>query len=255
MKEKLLELKSLQALKYTQANEQFLNHGPSYVSLKVLRFLEDSQELSRVLKNYQLTNMIRTILNDLTLSEIESIMWTLYIERLFSFEALIDPYHFFLFTAFKVKLLFSDNTEYLIGKLLKSNPQFLKKFEEWAADNEDPEFSIKELNSRFQEINEKLLYGVNYNYYVDSILAYSNAYDMDKEMKKKIKQKSKKRHAKTKESKITPNSFVLLPKVCKFSSDVPLLLTPRRSLTLSNKTSALSDRALESFLFTDDPNH
>lgn len=253
MKEKLLEQNSQQASEYTLSNEHFLNHGPSYVALKVLRFLEDSQELSKVLKNHQLSNIVKTILDDLTLSEIESIVWTLYIEKLFSFEALIDPYHFFLFTALKVKLLLTGNIDYLIGKILKSNPNFLKKFEFWVSDNEDPKVSIKEINSRFQEINEKIVYGVNYNYYVDSILAYSNAYDMGKA--KKTKEKSKKKSVRIKEAKKISNKFTILPKVCKFSSDVPLLLTPHRSLTLSNKSSALSDRALESFLFIDDPKH
>lgn len=247
MKDKKYSKNSDSCLKFTQDNQQFLDHGPSLVALKVLRFIEDSKNLSYVLKNHQLTSIIAPILNDLALSELESVVWTLYIEKLFGFEAILDLYYFFLFTALGAKRRLTGDIEYLKEKIQKSNPEFVKKFNAWDEENEDPEITVKEINKRFQEINEKLIFGVNYNFYVDSILAYSHAYELGK-AKSKV-EKKKKRLEKKKPIK---NNFYLLPKVCKFSSDVPLFLSPHMSLSLSNKSSMLSDQALEKFLFFDD---
>lgn len=235
--------------KFASDNQQFIDYGPSLVALKVLRFIEDSRDLSHVLKNHHLTSIIAPILNDLALSELESVVWTIYIEKHFGFEAILDLYHFFLFTALGAKKHLTGDIEYLKEKFQKSNPKFLKKFNSWLEENECLEITLKEINKRFQEINEKLVFGVNYNFYVDSILAYSQAYELGKAKNKVVKKRNKLENKKQAKS-----GFYLLPKVCKFSSDVPLFLSPHKSLSLSNKSSVLSDHALESFLFTDETN-
>lgn len=149
---------------------------PNQVSLKVANLLENHQLLASLSTCHQTGRILATILQQVSLSEVESVCWLILIEKSIIYETCVDLYHYLLFTAMKSKELLGCKIKNIIQKFRKLDKNFKTKYFEWIKSHLFLEVNVKEINKKFDLLGRMKTFTINYNFYIDSILVGSNGY-------------------------------------------------------------------------------
>ncbi|OMJ91349.1 hypothetical protein SteCoe_6144 [Stentor coeruleus] len=127
---------------------------------------------------YDLRNIFYQTITELFLSEIEILVWLIYIEEIGIKSDTYSVKEFLIFIGLHAKLSLGSDIKKFLRKFKGKNPRIFEKFEAWSESNKlDLHISTEKIVKKYKELNSfKGISRINYNFYLNDILRSCTIY-------------------------------------------------------------------------------
>ncbi|OMJ95057.1 hypothetical protein SteCoe_1593 [Stentor coeruleus] len=156
---------------------------------KIIRRISNNKNLERIFHGQPIFRLLNDCVQILTLSLIELLVFSLYLDKLTDDFIDLPADVFLLYLGLAAKKTFSQNLSYIIDYLKTKIANFENSYSDWENNKfVSFEISIKDINKAFRKLSFIKVDGdINYNFYVDEILQASPPYQIEsKEVMKQI---------------------------------------------------------------------
>lgn len=165
--------------KYEKLLAVYMHQGISQLSTLIIRRLISEAVVPAPRHKESLVKLLSATAQDLLLSELEIVVWAIYLDKFVWRDFSMPLETLMLYSAFAVKTYMNEDTSVLKLRMSSRYPHFTARYNQWISKHRSRMgIPPKELNDKFKQLSKPLVSQdavklIDYNYYVDEILQIS----------------------------------------------------------------------------------